>query len=100
MMLYIITDCEQSLIFFWDTIECEHERKTKARARGERPSREKHGRSPSKAPISPPFLLLICIILFFARRVWLLSKKDDRSRSSIIIFIGYHENILKGLECH
>lgn len=32
--------------------------------------------------------------------MWLLAKKDDRSPSSIIIFITYHENILKGLQCH
>ena len=37
-------------------------RKTRARARGERRSREKQGRSPSKAPISPPFLLLIFLL--------------------------------------
>ena len=40
---------------------------------------------PLSAPISPPFSQLICIILFFTRRPYFGGKKDDRSRSSMIL---------------
>ena len=49
-MIYIIIDGEQSLIFFWDKIECEHEKRGHARGASGEAARNKLRAEPERSP--------------------------------------------------
>lgn len=61
-------------------------RKTRARARGEWRSREKQGRSPSKAPISPPFFAINLHNFIFLLAVCGFEQRRTTALGLVLLF--------------